>query len=191
MGLEDIAMFLSMPEALVLYPSDAVSAEHLLGAMARHTGISYLRLTRDKTPVIYNSSETFPPGGLKVLRMDDRDRSLIVAAGITVHEALKAHEMAKARGTLTRIIDLYSIKPFDRDALALHAKACHGNVIAVEDHYCSAIGELVCTAVGKLCTLCIKEIPMSGKREELLGMYGIDAPAIFGAVEQMCPRQGE
>ena len=189
MGLEDIPMFLSMPEALVLYPSDAVSAEHLVNAMAQHTGISYLRLTRDKTPVIYNSSETFPPGGLKVLRKDERDRVLIVAAGITVHEALKAHEMAKERGILTRIIDLYSIKPFDRDALAFHAKACHGTVIVVEDHYCSAIGDLVSTAVGKLCCLCVKEIPRSGERDELLEMYGIDAPAIVGAAEQMCSRQ--
>jgi transketolase len=189
MGLEDIPMFLSMPEALVFYPSDAVSAEHLVNAMAQHTGISYLRLTRDKTPVIYNSTETFHPGGLKVLRTDDRDRVLIVAAGITVHEALKAHALAKERGILTRVIDLYSIKPLDRDALESHARACHGNVIVVEDHYCGAISDLVSSAVGRLCSLCVKETPRSGRREELLKTYGIDAPAIVGEVEQMCSRQ--
>ncbi len=190
MGLEDIPLFLSMPEAFVLYPSDAVSAEHLVDAMAKHTGISYLRLTRDKTPVIYNGTETFPPGGLKVLRQDDRDRVLIVAAGITVHEALKAHEMAQERGIRTRVIDLYSIKPFDREVLAGHARECLGNVIVVEDHYCSAIGDLVSAAVGSVCCLCVKEIPRSGRREELLERYGIDAPAIVSAVEQMCSRQG-
>jgi transketolase len=185
MGLEDIPMFLSMPEALVLYPSDAVSAERLVDAAARHTGISYLRLTRDKTPVLYDNSDTFPAGGLKVLRKDDRDRVLIIAAGITVHEALKAHERAKERGIHTRIIDLYSIKPLDRDALASHAQACHGNVIVVEDHYCGAIADRVSAAVGKLCSLCVKEIPRSGQREELLALYGIDATAIVAAVEKI------
>jgi len=189
MGLEDIPMFLSMPEAVVVYPSDAVSAEHLVSAMAGHTGISYIRLTRDKTPVIYDSSETFPVGGLKVLRADERDCALIVAAGITVHEALKAHEMAKEKGLLTRVIDLYSIKPFDGEGLENHAGACHGNVIVVEDHYCGAIGTLVSSAVGKLCSLCVKEIPRSGQREELLATYGIDAPAIVREVERMCARR--
>lgn len=185
MGLEDIPMFLSMPEAMVLYPSDAVSAERLVEVMARHTGISYLRLTRDKTPVIYDRVETFPPGGLKVLRQDDRDLVLVVAAGITVHEALKAHEMARERGILTRIIDLYSIKPLGRDALAGHAQACHGNVVVVEDHYCGAIGDLVSAAVGKTHSLSVREIPRSGRREDLLGQYGIDASAIVGAAEQI------
>jgi transketolase len=185
MGLEDIPMFLSMPEALVLYPSDAVSAERLVDTAARHTGISYLRLTRDKTPVLYDSADTFQPGGLKVLRTDDRDRVLVIAAGITVHEALKAHERAKEKGIRTRIIDLYSIKPLDRDALTSHAQACHGNVIVVEDHYCGPIGDLVSAAVGKLCSLCVKEIPRSGQREELLALYGIDAAAIVAAVEKI------
>jgi transketolase len=185
MGLEDIPMFLSMPEALVLYPSDAVSAERLVDAMARHTGISYLRLTRDKTPVIYDSTETFPPGGCKVLRADEGDCVLIIAAGITVHQALTAHELARERGIRARIIDLYSIKPLDRDALAMHAQACHGNVIVVEDHYCSAIGDLVSAAVGQLCSLCVKEIPRSGQREELLALYGIDAAAIVAAAEKI------
>ena len=189
MGLEDIPMFLSMPASVILYPSDAVSAEHLVKAMALHTGISYLRTTREKTPVIYNNSETFPLGGLKVLRRDDRDRVLVVAAGITVHESLKAYEILKGKNILIRIVDLYSLQPFDGASLVSHAQACHGNVIAVEDHYCNALGGILSSVLRDVSCLCVREIPRSGKPEELLKRYGIDASTIVTMVEHMCAQQ--
>jgi transketolase len=183
MGLEDISMFLAMPQAMILYPSDAVSCEKLVREMARHIGISYLRTTRDKTAVLYGNDEEFPVGGLKVLRQSPRDQALIVAAGITVHEALTAYETLKSKGIAARVIDLYSIKPCDEAGLLRHAEECRGRVIVVEDHYCSAIGAVVSQVLGKVIRLCVKDIPRSGKSAELLALFGIDHRAITVAVE--------
>jgi transketolase len=185
MGLEDIPMFLSMPQAVVLYPSDAVSTDYLVKEMSKHQGISYLRTTRGKTPVIYDNSEEFPIGGLKVIRQDKKDRTLVVTAGITLHEALKAYEVLKERGILIRIIDLYSLQPLDADSLRNHAQHCNNNVIAVEDHYCSVFASILSTVLRDVCYLCVSDIPRSGKSEELLKRYGIDAASIVQLVEQM------
>ena len=185
MGLEDIPMFLSIPEAVVLYPADAVSAEFLVREMSRHRGISYLRTTREKTPVIYDNGEKFPIGGLKVVHKSSEDRVLIVAAGITLHEALKAHEMLKKRKIHIRVIDLYSLQPLDGDALLKNARDCNNTVIAVEDHYCTAFSAILSTVLRDVVYLCVREIPRSGQPEELLKRYGIDAAAIVTMVEQM------
>ena len=185
MGLEDIPMFLSMPEAVVLYPSDAVSSDCLVREMSKHNGISYLRTTRGKTPIIYDNSEQFPIGGLKVVRKNEKDRALVIAAGITLHEALKAYELLKERNIYIRIIDLYSLKPLDVDSLRENAQACNNNVIAVEDHYCSVFASILSTFLRDVCYLCVRDIPRSGKPEELLKLYGIDALSIVQRVEQM------
>jgi transketolase len=184
MGLEDIPMFLSMPEAVVLYPSDAVSSDYLVREMSNHKGISYLRTTRGKTPVIYDNSEQFPIGGLKVLRKNEKDRALVIAAGITLHEALKAYELLKERNIYIRIIDLYSLKPLDVDSLRENAQSCNNNVIAVEDHYCSVFASILSTVLRDVCYLCVRDIPRSGKPEELLKLCGIDALSIVQRVEQ-------
>jgi len=185
MGLEDMPMFISMPGSLILYPCDAVSTEHCVKEMLKHKGISYLRTTREKTPVIYNNKERFPAGKFKVLRKSKKDKVLVIAAGETVHEALKAQDLLKKRKKgrrNIRIIDLYSVKPLDRAGLARHARECNGNVIVVEDHYEGGIGGLVAKAVGKIRHLYIKDIPRSGKPEQLRRKYGIDAAAIVREV---------
>lgn len=185
MGLEDISMFLSMPKAVVLYPGDAVSTEYLVAEMAKHRGISYLRTTREQTPVIYEADEEFPIGGLKVLRKSDRDKAMIVSAGITLHEALKAYEILKERGIYIRVIDLYSLQPFDAQSLINNAGECHHNVIAVEDHYCNALGSVVSSVLEKVRHLCVRGIPRSGKPEELMARYGLDAATIVKLVKRI------
>ena len=182
MGLEDIPMFLNIPRALVLYPSDAVSSEYLVKESAKFKGISYLRTTREKTKVLYKNGEKFPVGKFKVWGKGKNDRALIVASGITLHEALKAQKTLKDKNIPVRVIDLYSLQPVDKDALIKEAKDCQNNVIVVEDHYCSATGSIVASALGKVKQLCIKEMPRSGKPEELLKKYGIDSDAIVKAV---------
>lgn len=184
MGLEDISMFLSMPESAILYPCDAVSCENLLKEQAKHIGISYLRTTRMKTPVIYTNKEKFRIGGLKVLKKSKKDVCLVVAAGITVYEALKAYNTLKKSGINIRIIDLYSVKPADSLSLIKNAKECKGKVIVVEDHYYGGIGAVVGHAVGKIRHLCIKKIPQSGTPSELLEKYEIDATAIIKALKE-------
>ncbi len=185
MGLEDLSMFLAMPGALVLYPCDAASTAKLFRETARHVGISYLRTTRDKTPVLYGSDEEFPSGGLKVLRRSDHDQALIVSCGITVHEALKAHDILKGKGVAARVIDLYSLQPLPEADLERHAAECGGKVVVAEDHYGGAVAGLVARAVGKVTSLHVREIPRSGKSSELLALMGIDQTAITRAAESL------
>ena len=181
MGLEDLSLFLSMPEAMVLYPCDAVSCARLVKETARHGGISYLRTTRDKTPVLYGAGEEFPPGGLKVLRRSPRDRVLVIGAGVTVLEALKAHETLNADGIAARVVDLYSLRPLPEAELLRHAGECGGRVVAAEDHYGGVIADLVARVAGKVTGLYVKEIPRSGKSGELLALMKIDHAAIAAA----------
>jgi transketolase len=184
MGLEDIPMFLSMPESLIMYPCDAVSAENCVKEMAKHKGISYLRTTREKTPVIYDNKEKFPAGKFKILRKSAKDKALVIAAGVTVFEALKAHDMLKKKKINVRVIDLYSVKPVDEKLLVKNAKECRNNVIVVEDHYFGAIGAVVSEIIGKVKHLYIKKTPRSGTPVQLRKKYAIDASAIVKAVKK-------
>jgi transketolase len=181
MGLEDIAMFRALIESTVLYPADAVSAERLTEAAAGENGIVYIRTTRPKTPVIYTNDEEFPIGASKVLHSSEQDRLTIVAAGITLHEALAAHDHLAERGLRTRVIDAYSVKPIDRATLTTAARET-GALIVVEDHAVDGgLGDAVAAAVGAIAPvdrLAIRELPRSGRGEELLDHYGISARAI-------------
>jgi len=193
MGLEDLAMFRAIPGATVLYPSDAVAAERLTEAAARRAGICYVRTSRPKTPVIYPNEETFPVPGFKVVRESPHDRATVIAAGVTLHEALKAHQELKTQGISVRVIDLYCVKPIDATALGAHVRATAGRVVTVEDHYPEGgLGEAVIGALaeagGVLSAakrLAVTGLPRSGKPDELLDVFGISAPHIVAAVKQL------
>ncbi|MEN3000545.1 MAG: transketolase [Armatimonadota bacterium] len=187
MGLEDLAMMRAIPDSIVLYPADAVATVKLVQQMADSKGIAYLRTTRPKTPVIYDNSELFPIGGCKVLRSSPNDVATVVGAGITLHEALKAYEQLRAQGISIRVIDLYSVKPLDVETLVRCGQEANGILITVEDHYPQGgIGEAVAAAVQghgiRVHVLAVNELPRSGKPEQLLAAYGIDANAIVQAV---------
>jgi len=187
MALEDLAMFRAEPNITVLYPSDAVSTERLVALAAYHPGPAYIRTSRPKTPVIYSSDETFSVGGSKVLRESASDVATVVAAGVTLFEALKAYDQLKAAGTAIRVIDLYSVAPVDGETLVRAARATGGRLITVEDHYADGgIGDAVAAAVADagftVHRLAVREIPRSGKPEELLDRYGISAAHIADAV---------
>jgi transketolase len=122
MGLEDIAMFRTLLDGAVLYPCDAVSTEKLVEEAAKHVGIVYIRTTREATPILYAPHEEFALGGSKVLKQDPKDVATVVAAGVTVFEALKAYEDLKKEGISIRVIDLYSLKPVDEDTLRQAAR---------------------------------------------------------------------
>lgn len=134
MGLEDLTFFRTILHGVVLYPSDAVSCEKLVEAAAKYYGIVYLRTTRGALPGIHDSSEDFPIGGNKVLRQSSQDIATVVAAGITLHEALHANDQLKEQGVWVRVIDLYSIKPVDAETLRRAAEQTRA-LITVEDHY--------------------------------------------------------
>jgi transketolase len=190
MALEDLAMFRAEPNFTVLYPSDAVSAERLVVLAAQTKGPAYLRISRPKTPVIYRNDETFTVGGLKVLRESPNDVATVIAAGVTVFEALKACDQLKTSGTAIRVIDLYSLAPVDREGLLAAARATKGRLITVEDHYASGgVGDAVAEAVAEsgfsVHRLAVREIPRSGKPEELLERYGISSSHIVNAVSAL------
>ncbi len=189
MGLEDLAMFRAVPGSVILYPSDAVSTERLVVEAARRQGICYIRTSRPKTSVLYSNEEQFPIGGSKVLRKSVNDRATVVAAGITVHEALKAASHLEAEGISIRVIDAYSIKPIDSETLLKSANDTRGQIIVVEDHYAEGgLGDAVLNAVGNkanVLKLAVREIPRSGPPDALLDKYGISSSHIIDAVRNL------
>ncbi|MFZ5453145.1 MAG: transketolase [Thermodesulfobacteriota bacterium] len=189
MALEDLAMFRAVLQSVVLYPSDAVSTEKLVEAMARHQGIAYLRTTRMATPVLYGPEEEFAIGGCKVLRRSDADAATVIAAGVTLHEALKAWEALQQEGINLRVIDLYSIKPLDLAALQSAAKETKV-LITVEDHYPEGgLGEAVVSALAltpvPVHSLAVRRKPKSGTPAELLDYEEISAGAIVRKVKEL------
>ncbi len=190
MGLEDIAMMAAQPNVTVLYPSDGNSTYHLIEAAAAHKGMVYLRAGRPKSPVLYGPEERFHIGGSKILRQSPSDVLTIVAAGVTLFEALKAYDQLKAAGLSVRVIDLYSIAPIDQNTLIDSGRATQGRILTVEDHYPhGGLGDAVLSAVAtesiKVHKLAVREIPHSGKPEELIDHYGIGVRSILEAAKQM------
>ncbi|MFZ0335098.1 MAG: transketolase [Candidatus Acidiferrales bacterium] len=190
MALEDIAAFRAVHSSVILYPSDAYSAERVTEQAARLPGITYIRTSRPKTALLYSANEKFPVPGFHVLRQSAKDVALIVAAGITVHEALKAYEQLKSENTPVRVLDLYCVKPIEGAQLAAQLKACSNFLITVEDHYPEGgIGETVVSALAEVGApparfrkLAVNGLPHSGKADELLDAFGISARDIVEAV---------
>ncbi len=190
MGLEDLAMMRAVQGSVVLYPSDAVSAEKLVEQMVSHKGLAYLRTSRPKTPVIYSNEEVFPIGGAKVVRQSAADKITVVAAGVTVFEALKAADLLSKEGINISVIDAYSVKPIGTDVIRSAAQKTSQLILTVEDHYPEGgLGEAVASELSaegfKVHKLAVFELPRSGKPEELLGKYGIDANAIVAKVKSL------
>ncbi|MFJ4833043.1 transketolase [Streptomyces sp. NPDC088747] len=187
MGLEDLAMFRAVYGSTVLYPCDGNQTARLLAAMADLDGIRYLRTSRGDAPVIYGPDEDFPVGGSKVLRESGEDRLTVVAAGVTVHEALAAAESLESEGIRVRVIDLYSVKPVDRETLREAAEQT-GCLLTVEDHREEGgLGDAVLDAfvdgrpVPRLVRLAVRTMPGSASPAEQLHAAGIDAESIAAA----------
>jgi transketolase len=195
MGLEDIAMFRALHGSTILYPCDAVSAERLTEEAACTHGIVYLRTSRPKSPVIYDNEEAFAAGGSKTLRSSAQDTFTIVAAGITVHEALAAHDSLKQKGIVTRVIDAYSVKPIDVDTLKKAGRETRA-LFVVEDHWVDGgLGDAVAAVVVSLGSVApvyklgVDSEPRSGTSEQLLERYGISRHAIERRVFQLSGNQ--
>jgi transketolase len=187
MALEDLAMLRAVHGSVVLHPCDANQTAELVAAMAEQAGISYLRTLRGATPVIYPPGTPMPIGGSQVLRSSEADQVTIVAAGITVHEALEAADRLAERGVRARVIDCYSVKPIDTATLRA-AAAATGKLVTVEDHWPEGgLGDAVLEAFAdsrpmpRVVKLAVSGMPGSGKPDELLHQAGIDADAIADA----------
>lgn len=193
MGLEDIGMFRAIPNSIILYPSDAVSAEKLVYTAYQTRGLKYIRTTRPETPILYKPEDRFPIGEFKVVRESLQDNVVLVGSGITLHESLKAHESLKKDGISSAVVDLYCIKPFNSEVFINFVKS-HGNKVVIsEDHYQEGgIGEMLSQALANsgitIKTLAITQIPHSGKKDELLDKYGINAKAISQEAKKLVPQ---
>jgi transketolase len=186
MGLEDISALRAVHGSTVLHPCDANQTAKLVAKMADCEGISYIRTLRPATPVIYEPGDEFEIGGSRTLR--EGDDVAIVAAGITVHEALSAAETLAQDGIEARVIDLYSIKPLDEDTI----RSLTMPIVTVEDHFPEGgLGEAVLAALAdseerpRVVQLAVREMPHSGKPAELLAAAGIDAEHIAEAAERL------
>jgi len=192
MGLEDIAMFRAIHGSVVLHPCDANQTAKLVAALADVDGIAYIRTLRPATPVIYAPDEEFEIGGSRVLRSSDEDEVALVAAGITVPEALQAADRLAEDGIAARVIDLYSIKPLDAETLLAAAEVTQGRIVTIEDHWAEGgLGDAVLSALAdvdapsRVVKLAVREMPGSGKAGELLAAAGIDAEHVAEAASQL------
>jgi transketolase len=188
MGLEDLAMLCAQPDFTVLYPADATSAWKATALIANQAGPCYLRLGRPKSAILYGPDEQFAIGKCKVLRKSGKDKALVVAGGVTVFEALAAYDQLQKESISVRVIDLFSVQPLDRDELIASARAANGVVITVEDHYAhGGLGDAVLWALAEERVrgykLAVREIPHSGKPEELIAKFGISSGHIVSAVK--------
>lgn len=187
MGLEDLAMMRSIWGSTVFYPADAVATAKLTELMIHTPGVCYLRTTRAETPVIYGAEAEFKVGGSQTLKSSDHDQVTLVGAGITLHQILAAAATLEQKNIHCRVIDLYSLKPVDKQTLLTALKATQA-LITVEDHYLEGgLYSAVCEAVADQSTtsiypLAVTKKPHSGQPAELLAMEKIDAAAIVELV---------
>ncbi|MBI4196266.1 MAG: transketolase [Deltaproteobacteria bacterium] len=190
MGLEDIAMFRSISGSTVLYPSDAVATGHLVEEAVKREGIVYIRTSRPATPVIYPSDEKFPIGGSKTIKSSSQDKVTVVAAGVTLFEALKAYDQLQKEGISIRVIDCYSVKPLDEKTLRKAAQETK-SILVVEDHWFEGgIGDAVLNVFAEkpsvpIIKLAVCEMPRSGKPAELLEAAGISASCIVKKIKEI------
>ncbi len=191
MALEDLACMRAVHGSTVLYPADGNATVKMVTAMCDLEGISYLRTTREQTPMLYGPDEEFPVGGSKTLRSSPHDRATIVAAGITLVEALGAADALEAEGVRVRVIDLYCVKPADAETLRT-ALIETGVIVTVEDHWAEGgLGDAVLDALasagdvaGRIVKVAPREMPGSGAPKELRDWAGISADRIAGRVRE-------
>ncbi|XP_066109541.1 transketolase-like protein 2 isoform X1 [Saccopteryx bilineata] len=189
LALEDLAMFRSIPNCTVFYPSDAISTEHAVYLAANTKGMCFIRTNPTETAVIYSPQENFEIGQAKVIRHSVNDKVTVIGAGVTLHEALAAAADLSEQDISIRVIDPFTIKPLDAATIISNVKATGGRVITVEEHYREGgIGEAVCAALSGepdilVHQLAVSGAPQSGKPSELLDMFGISARHIIEAVK--------
>jgi len=187
MGLEDIAMFRSIPGSTVFYPTDAVSTERAVELAANTKGVCFIRTTYPNTTVIYNNDEVFAVGLGKVVRQKPSDEVLLIGAGVTLYECLAAAERLEEDCITARVIDPFTVKPLDVRLIVKHGQLCKGRIVVVEDHYQQGgLGEAVLSALADYRNFVVKHlyvptVPRSGPPAVLLDMYGISARNIFNA----------
>lgn len=191
MALEDIAMFRVVPGSTVFYPADAVATERAVELAANTKGITFIRVNRPPTNVIYSNDHVFEVGKANVVKKSDNDKVLVIAGGVTLQESLTAANELGKIGVGARVLDPFTIKPIDAEAIIKNAKQVGGKILVVEDHYYEGgIGEAVLSAVAAERDITVKKVaiprvPRSGTTAAVLDYYGISAKHIATYVEEL------
>ncbi|CAO1398606.1 unnamed protein product [Diamesa hyperborea] len=191
MGLEDIALFRTIPGSTVFYPADAVSCERAVELAANTKGVCFIRTSRPNTAIIYSNEEVFVPGKAKIVKQSANDQVLLIGAGITLYEALNAAAELEKSGVNARVLDPFTIKPLDRETIIANAQQCGGRIVVVEDHYREGgLGEAVLSAVADQRNIVTKHlyvptVPRSGPPTVLIDMFGISARHVKNAAMEI------
>jgi transketolase len=192
MALEDLAMMRAVHGSTVVYPSDATSAAYLVREMAERRGVVYMRTTRGAYPVLYGPDEAFPVGGARLVRSSPEDQVTLVGAGVTLHNCLAAADELGRDGIRARVLDLYSVKPIDTEALLAAADATGNRLVVAEDHYpAGGIGSAVLEAFNdaghpaQIAHLAVRGLPGSGTPAELMEAAGISADHVARAAREV------
>lgn len=187
--IEDLSMMRTMPNMTVMCTSDDVQTKWAVKEISKIKGPVYLRLARVKTQKIYNENQKFQIG--KAIQIGDGRDATVFATGITVEQAIIAKQKLEEQGINIRVIDFNTIKPIDEEIIIKCAKETK-KLISIEDHNIigglgSAISEVLTNSENpkKLKRLGIKDcFGMSGKAEELVKHFKIDAEEIIKTVFQ-------
>ena len=193
-ALEDIAVMRTLPNMKVIVPSDATSTRWATKYAVENYGPMYLRLSRDVYPDLYNDSSKFELGKGAIVR-DGKDVT-VIACGLMVHKALEAAEQMEAKGVSVRVVDMYSIKPIDKE-LILRCAAETGAIVTAEEHNIygglgGAVSEVLAWGGASAPTEFVglqDTFTESGKYSDLLHKYGIDADGVVAGIEKVLERK--
>jgi transketolase len=193
MSVEDVALACALPGFVVMVPSDQASTKALIRQAAARPGPVFVRVGRANTPVLYGPEEPFAIGQAKVLR--EGVDATVIANGIMVAAALTATEAAEADGLSVGVVDMHTVKPLDRDAVATAARTSSAIVVAEEHLTTGGLGAMVAQAVGETGPVPLAFVGLqdtyaeSGKPELLLEKYGLTANDIRRAVDDVLRRK--
>ncbi|SFU29430.1 transketolase [Clostridium sp. DSM 8431] len=187
---EDISLMRSIPNMVVINPSDAVETEAAIKAVAEYEGPCYVRLGRMAVETI-NDKENYKFEIGKGITLSEGNDITIIATGIMVEAAMKAKEMLKDLKINARVINIHTIKPIDKDLVIKAAKET-GVIITAEEHsVIGGLGSAVSEVVSENCPAYVYKIGIndtfgeSGKPSELLEAYGLTAEAIVEKAKKL------
>ena len=192
MPLEDAAMYLSIPETVVLDPADYAQLECITRQLPGITsGVTYTRFVRKGIVKVYEDGSEFPIGKGVVLHESDKDVATIITSGIMVDESLKAYEALQAEGISVRVIDMFTWKPLDEELVLKCAKEC-GKIITCEEHsIIGGLGGVTAETIAGKCSCKFDRVGImdrfgqSGSPADLFKEYGLTAENIAAHAEAL------
>ena len=196
-AIEDIAITRVIPRMDVVYPCDALQARQATQAIAQTDNPTYIRLAKQKTPIITTENTPFEIGRAQtVWEPTNRQLSLgIITAGPVLHNVLQAVQIMDEKGIGIRVVNMHTIKPIDVDAIRSMARDC-GRILTVEEHQrAGGLGSAVAETLTEICPVpmrihgiddCFGE---SGTADELLAKHGLDVDGIVRQIEEILKLQ--